>query len=89
MKSYRTLTLLFIKQQLLGRVFPLCAAIFLSLFTAFSLLCPEKQPISAQVGLSYDKSDNELQTAFQPLLIPMNCAFSTTPPMKPTRCGGI
>ncbi|MBP1556830.1 MAG: hypothetical protein J6A76_02835 [Oscillospiraceae bacterium] len=67
MKSYRTLTLLFIKQQLLGRVFPLCAAIFLSLFTAFSLLCPEKQPISAQVGLSYDKSDNELQTALEPL----------------------
>lgn len=75
MKNYLTLTAIFIKQQLFGRVFPICAAIFVLLFAAFALLCPENQPISAQIGLIYDSSDPQIQAAFEPLLSSQELRF--------------
>lgn len=67
MKSCRRLIFLFIKQQLAEKVFLLSSALFLTLFSAFALLCPENQPLSAEIGISFEKSESELDSAFSPL----------------------
>lgn len=82
MKNSFTLIFLFIKQQLAERVFLLCAAIFLALFSAFALLCPESRPISAQIGVSFDSNEKELKAAFSPIFDSHRLSFSYYPPAE-------
>lgn len=67
MRSFCKMTRIFIKRQLLRKAFLLCSMMFLGLFAAFALLCPENQPLSAKIGISFEKSESELDSAFSPL----------------------
>jgi len=68
MKSFLNLTFLFFKSRLLSRAFWAAAAVLLILTAGFSLLCPQPSPSSAEVGLMYDASNQELDALCRQLL---------------------